>query len=93
MTWIYVATRHDLAGLLTAMLAKSNDALDIDVKDHSGSAQVVRILLAIGNLDIEARDKCRRTPFSCAVSENKVQVVKIFLDTAKVDINAKPPRA
>jgi ankyrin repeat protein len=75
--------------------------LNIDAKDfnfgrtplfwaaESGHEAIVRLLLATGKADINARDNGGRTPLSRAAEKGHEAIVQLLLATGKADINAR----
>ncbi|KAF1935355.1 hypothetical protein EJ02DRAFT_329775, partial [Clathrospora elynae] len=50
---------------------------------------VVKMLLEIGNADVNSKDSTGQTPLSWAAKKWHKAVVKMLLETGKVDVDSK----
>ena len=86
-------------GILDAVEILLQSSSNNDFKDNSGRTPlswaageghgaVVKMLLDIGNVDVESKDYSDRTPLSYAAVEGHEAVVKVLLDTGKVDVDS-----
>jgi ankyrin repeat protein len=57
-----------------------------------GTREVVKLLLATGQVDIESKDKRGRTLLLWAALYRNAEVVKLLLATGQVDVNSKDKR-
>ncbi|KAF5675926.1 ankyrin repeat-containing protein [Fusarium denticulatum] len=97
---VHVVARHGLTNLLSCLLLDTGN-VGVDARDtknsqtplllasRNGHEAVVKMLLDIGKVNIDARDKGGQTPLSCAAENGHEVVVEMLLDTGKVDVDAR----
>jgi ankyrin repeat protein len=54
-----------------------------------GSKGIVSMLLGTGKVDVMQRDENGRTPLSWAAGLRRVEITKLLLEKAEVDVDAK----
>jgi ankyrin repeat protein len=58
-------------------------------QDEAVHEAIVKLLLQIGKVDVNSRDKSGRTPLSWAAEKGDETLVKLLLESGKVDVDSK----
>ncbi|CAI7628498.1 unnamed protein product [Penicillium palitans] len=66
-----------------------HDELILFTAAEHGQAEIVKILLARKNVEIDGRDMVRRTPFSRAAEKGHLDIMKMLLQAGEIDVDSR----